>query len=399
MFNFVFDRSVDGKPYPNLAPIEYADQAGYHGMGDVYPYIIPVRLYNYCLDHKFPANISYVGDPVPANALYPVGIGWFDYTQDYFSMMPETTLELCRTGQLTVLFYYHEGDNPFRQKVRLDYLCAQHNLPITCYQFISGNTSADSIDNFVYFADHELFYWRSSVIHNSRFLPGCSFHTRIRNYEFTALSRIHKWWRATVMTYLRDNNFLNKSRWSYNKIEGGDLPNNNPIRLNEFTNLAEQLDVFVEYAPYACDAMTAEEQNSHWLLVPEHYEDAYCNLVLETLYDADQSGGSFITEKTFKPIRNAQPFVIFGTVKSLDTLRKLGYRTFDNFIDNKYDDIVDNTDRFIATIATIKNLTATNLHQWYLSCREDILHNQELFLSSKYNRIEELYNKLPKNKL
>lgn len=399
MFNFVFDRCVDGNPYPNLAPISYAAYAGYHGMGDVYPYIIPSRLYNFCLDHNFPVAISYTNEKIPLNALYPVGIGWFDYTADYFDMIPAATLELCRSGQLTVLFYYHEGDNPFRQKERLDQLCYHHDLPTCCYRFISGNTAADSIDNFVYFADHELFYWRSSVVRDSRFLPGCSFHTRIRNYEFTALSRIHKWWRATVMTYLRDNNFLNKSRWSYNKVEGGDLPGDNPIRLREFAGLARQLDIFVRYAPYACDAMTAEEQNSHWLLVPEHYEDAYCNLVLETLYDADQSGGSFITEKTFKPIRNAQPFIIFGTVKSLDTLRKLGYRTFDNFIDNKYDDIVDNTDRFIATIEAIKNLTATNLHQWYLSCREDIIHNQELFLSSKYNRIEELYNKLIKNEL
>lgn len=397
MFNFVFDRRNDSRPYPNLAPMMDNPHESYHGLGDTYPFIIPVRLYHYCKDHKFPMSISYIDEPLPHNALYPIGIGWFDFSQDYFAMMPKETRNFVREGQLTVLFYYHEGDNPYREKERLDQLCHLHNLPLLCYRFISGNTEADKITGFAHFADHELFYWQSSVVHNKRFMPGCSFHTRIRNYEFTALSRVHKWWRGTIMTYLRDNNFLNKSRWSYNIVSIDDLPSNNPIRLSEFPGLKEQLDIFVRYAPYACDAMSAEEHNSHWNLVPEHYEDAYCNLVLETLYDAEQSNGAFITEKTFKPIRHAQPFIIFGTPNSLATLKKLGYRTFDNFLDNSYDSITNNTDRFKQTIKIIEQLSSSNLHTWYLSCKEDILHNQELFLSSKYNRLEELYNKLITN--
>ena len=59
MFNFVFDREHLGRPYPNLAPMMDA-RNGYHGMGDTYPFIVPIRLIYYCHDHQYPINISYL---------------------------------------------------------------------------------------------------------------------------------------------------------------------------------------------------------------------------------------------------------------------------------------------------------------------------------------------------
>jgi hypothetical protein len=128
--------------------------------------------------------------------------------------------------------------------------------------------------------------------------------------------------------------------------------------------------------------------------VPEHFEDSYCSIVMETLYDAEQSGGTFVSEKTFKPIRHAQPFVIFGTAGTLSTLRKLGYSTFDHAIDNSYDLETDNTKRFSKTLLTIEQILSQDLHKWYIKCREDIQHNQDLFVKHKYNRLLVLQQKL-----
>ena len=130
------------------------------------------------------------------------------------------------------------------------------------------------------------------------------------------------------------------------------------------------------------------------MLVPEHFDDSYCNLVLETLYDAEQSGGAFLSEKIFKPIRHAQPFVVFGTPNTLATLRDLGYQTFDQLLDNSYDSEINNTERCIKTLNTIKQMNQTNLHEFYVSCKDQLLHNQELFLASKYTRLQMLDQKL-----
>lgn len=394
MFNFVFDRRNDARPYPNLAPMMDNPHESYHGMGDSWPFIAPCRLLLYCHDHGYPMSISYVDEPMPKHAYYPVGLAWFDYSQDYFAMMSDQVHDLLRQRKMRVLFYYHEGDNPFRQQKHLDQLCKQHGLDTDCYRFVSGNTQARHMSNFLYFPDHELFYWRNAVKWNDRSQPGCSYHDRARTRRFTALNRFHKWWRATIMADLHRHHLLDHSYWSYNNIDMGDRPEDNPIEINLVPGLKSDLEAFLQGAPYHCDDLTPQEQNSHWTLVAEHYDDAYCHLVMETLYDAEQSGGAFLTEKTFKPIRHAQPFIIFGTANSLATLRDLGYRTFDHALDNNYDAEIHNTQRYIKTFDQIQQLSQQNLHEWYVSCREDIIHNQQLFLASKWPRLNMLSQQL-----
>lgn len=381
-----------GRPYPNLAP-EMDVSNGFHQMGDTYPWIAPVRLLYYAADHSYTTNVYYIDQSFPADSFYPIGLAFFDFTIDYFSLMSDRVKDLCRQQQLTLLFYYHEGDNPANIKSRLDQLCEQHRLNPDCYRFVSGNTYANNLPGFVYFPDHELFYWRNSVIWNGQTMPGCVLGSRARQRDFTLLSRIHKWPRATIVAHLHQLGLLDNSYWSYNNIDIGDRYEDNPIELYQFPELKNYITEFLNNAPYRCDNLSSQEHNSHWTLVPEHFEDSYFHLVLETLYDADGTGGAFLTEKTFKPIRHAQPFVILGTPHSLKTLQELGYRTFDHAIDPIYDSIVHNTRRLKKTVDVIKHLK-NNLLVVFDQCRDDIEHNQKLFVASKYNRLNNLYLKL-----
>lgn len=391
MLNLVYDRCELGRPYPNLAPLIDSDN-GYHGMGDEYPFIAPIRLYYYSQDHNYPMNISYIDQPLPEKAFYPVGISWFDFSLDFFGLMSDQVRHYLRQRQLKVLFYYHEGDNPHHEKARLDQLCSEHNLPPDCYCFISGNTQADNIDNFVYFADHELFYWRNSIVWNDVPQIGCEPHAFPRNREFTLLSRVHKWWRATITSYLYRERLLGNSYWSYGNVDIGDQYQDNPIQLHKFTGLGPYVKEFLKKSPYRCDDLDHEQHNSHWMFVPQHYADSYCHLVMETFFDADGSQGCFISEKVFKPMRHGQPFVVFGTPYTLKTLRRLGYRTYDYAIDNSYDDIEDNTQRFIKIIDTVKQIKQKDMHQWYMSMWDDLVYNRNRYISSedKYQKLDVL---------
>jgi len=115
---------------------------------------------------------------------------------------------------------------------------------------------------------------------------------------------------------------------------------------------------------------------------------------LETLFDVDQSGGTFLTEKTWKCTKFGQPFVIIGPVGSLDILRSSGYRVFDHAIDNTYDVIEDNTERYLTVRNTISKIQALDMHDWYLRCLDDVHHNQWQFVTKATGALDRLVQKL-----
>jgi hypothetical protein len=386
VFKFAADAVLQGKAYPALtkwSAVPFTTewrQFRYH-----WPYTVPCELHEHCVTHGISYQINKIQDCNNKENFYCVGLGFFDFDIDYFDLIPTEVFE----KQLTVLFYYHEGDNPFRIKNRLDQLCQKHGLDINCYRFVSGNTVADSIKNFVWFPDHELLYW-----HRNQQIVATALHKNPRPYLFTILNRTHKWWRATVMADLQRAGILDVSQWSYNtEIQIGNDPQDNPIEIDTL-GLRDSIGEFLKSGPYSCDQFTAEQHNDHHLHVSEHYTQSYCHIVMETHFDADQSGGAFLTEKTFKPIKHGQPFVIVGAPGSLKALKDLGYRTFDHAIDNSYDLETDNTRRWQMVLNALQEIKNQDSSHWFSSCLDDILYNQQHFLNSKKDRLNNLYDKL-----
>jgi hypothetical protein len=212
--------------------------------------------------------------------------------------------------------------------------------------------------------------------------------------SFLLLSRSHKWWRATVVTDLLRQGLLHSAVWSYNTaVDIGDCVEDCPIEL-DLIDIRADIQRFLSGGPYSCDTLDSTKHNDHSVHVAEHYDRTACSIVLETHFDADGSSGTFLTEKTFKCIKHGHPFVLFAPADSLQALRDLGYRTFDSAIDNAYDRIQDNTERYLAVIDTVRKLAQVNPNALYNSCVEDLLHNQALFLASKHNRLNSLYERL-----
>lgn len=379
--DFVADSIIKGRPYPALARHQARPYTqAWREFGQHWPHTTPAELFAHMDDHGVEYTLSTQG-----GQYYAIGLGFFNFSIDYFALVQPNIMQGVAQGAVTVLFYYHEGDNPHNIKARLDALCVQHNLPVDCYRFVSGNTTANAIPGFVYFPDHELLYWRR----NQNVAPA-KLHDHARTYEFVALSRTHKWWRASVMADLQQSSMLDRSMWSYNtNLILGDSPSDNPIE--QLPGI--DIPAFMRQGPYACDTLDAEQHNDHSLTVNEHYTNAYFNLVLETHFDADGSGGTFLTEKTFKPIKNGQPFVLVAPAGSLQCLRDLGYRTFDSVLDNSYDLEINNTQRWLKIKHALKQIQQ-DPHGYFLRCWDDLQHNQQLFLANKSQRLNTLFTKL-----
>jgi hypothetical protein len=191
------------------------------------------------------------------------------------------------------------------------------------------------------------------------------------------------------------------SYFSYNnELSIDDKEHENPIEVDRFPNLRNTTQEFLQRCPFVADDLDHSEHNLYSTTVAHHYYDSYVNVVLETHMDVDQSGGVFLTEKTFKPIKNSQLFVIFGAPGSIAKLRSMGYETFDRVIDHSYDLETDTTERWARVCAEIQRLQGADLYEMYKFCRPGIEHNQQLFLSSKAARlnslIEKIYTWIPK---
>jgi hypothetical protein len=373
MINFCYDRlATPGVGYPNLSQWAAEPYTPEWRQFDAHwPRTVPLRLLMY-LDAVHIEYGIYTVENAPVESWYPVAFSWFDFACDYFSMLSSALRLRIIKGEIKVLFYYHEGDNPERMEEHLRMSQYAAVLPRDCYHIISANTAADKIPQATYFSEHEFFF--RYVNRKQRPLD----HGYERTYNFTALNRIHKWWRAAVMSDLRSRGILNNSLWSYNAINlSQDDYNDNPISVDvQGTNWRKHMHEFVDGGPYYCDQLDKDQQNNHHYVNTALYTESYFQIVIETHFDADQSSGTFITEKTWKPIKFGQPFVVIGPAGTLAALRADGYCVFDHVLDNTYDTIENNTERYVAVRNLLLSMQSRGLDNLFAQCQHDIRHNQ-----------------------
>ena len=194
------------------------------------------------------------------------------------------------------------------------------------------------------------------------------------------------------MADLKHNGILDNSYWSY--CETGEFVDSEcAIKIDDISGLRTRTEKFLQSAPYISDELDFDQRNDHSTLIPKYHVNSYCNIVMETHFDADQSGGAFLTEKTFKPIKHGQMFFIAGPAGSLQVLRDLGYRVFDSVLNNSYDLETDHTQRWMALTRSIY-FAQSELPDLFEQCRTDIEHNQQLFQAVKTERLNTLIKEI-----
>ena len=389
MVKFCIDRFVDDRPYPNLAQWEarpYTPE--WRKFSQNWPFSEPVHFFEYLDD----CDISYelVGwAQSDRSTLYPISISYFDFGVDWFALMPSAVLDKLRSRSLTVWFFYSEGDNPRRIKDHLAEQSHKYGIDPELILFTSANSAAKFVNGFTHFVDDECLY-RLRNKHEP-----LSYHENLRKRKFTALVRTHKWWRATTMARFWFQGLHLESYFSYTQdLAVQENEDDNPIEIDSFEGLRSITYNFLGHCPFSADSLDSDTHNLYANTVADHFCDSYINIIIETHMDVDQSNGVFLTEKTFKPIKHCQPFVVIGPAGCIQQLRDMGYRTFDHVIDHGYDLVKNTTQRWDAACREIERLNTCDLHSLYLQCYDDLVWNQQLFMSSKQSRLSTLLNTL-----
>jgi hypothetical protein len=193
------------------------------------------------------------------------------------------------------------------------------------------------------------------------------------------------------MADLKYNGILDNSYWSY--CETGEFVDAEcAIRIDDISGLRTRTEKFLQSAPYVSDELDHDQRNDHGTLIPKYHANSYCNIVMETHFDIGGSS-TFLTEKTFKPIKHGQMFFVAGPAGSLQVLRDLGYRVFDSVLDNSYDLETDATQRWKSLIRSIY-FACLDLPQLFELCSADIDHNQQLFQANKKDRLNTLIKEI-----
>ena len=108
------------------------------------------------------------------------------------------------------------------------------------------------------------------------------------------------------------------------------------------------------------------------------YSESYLYLTTETRFRDGTT--PFLSEKTFRPIVNLQPFLYFGNYQSLKVLQKYGFKTFHPYIDESYDNEPDPKKRLVMLeqeLVKFVNRPIQEIHDWYYSIIDILLYNQK----------------------
>lgn len=113
------------------------------------------------------------------------------------------------------------------------------------------------------------------------------------------------------------------------------------------------------------------------------YNDTAYSIVAET--DHDNTLSCF-TEKSAKPMLARRVFVAFTGYRYLSNLHKLGFQTFDGIIDESYDQILDDQDRYTQAFEQVKKLCAMDQAVVYQQAKPMLEHNFALMMSRDWTQ-------------
>lgn len=113
------------------------------------------------------------------------------------------------------------------------------------------------------------------------------------------------------------------------------------------------------------------------------FNDTAYSIVAET--DHDNTLSCF-TEKTAKPMLARRLFVAFTGYKFLHNLRRLGFQTFGDVIDESYDLILDDQDRYAAAFEQVKRLCDMDQQTVYDTLRPVFEHNYGIALNRNWTQ-------------
>jgi hypothetical protein len=255
--------------------------------------------------------------------------------------------------------------------------------------------------NSVFYNYWEFASFGDNIIKEQNLGRGYIFKDSHRPYKFISLNRIchpHRWATLTALYPYKDQGLLSFA----NKDYPGYTPHDRLFIAfkNSYTTFSKKFnDLNLPENFKLTLPQYYEDPNDESLPTPviiDSYADkfyhSYLHIVCETFI-----GHPFFSEKTYKPIKYFQPFVMINGQYSLQYLRALGYQTFSGYIDESYD-LESNNERRIelAIQAGLNFINRKDLHEVMKEMYPIFEHNHNVFIERCRNFQDQLHGDISK---
>ena len=222
-----------------------------------------------------------------------------------------------------------------------------------------------------------------------------------RNKKFLSFNRFcNRPHRLGILYSALKYDLLKDGYFSFLFIEDYNVEDFLKIIVPEEPDLNHYIEQIKQLVPYELDTQHYSPQERITFFTPDcnnktHYIDSYLHITSETQFNT--SGTPFMSEKTWRPILNLQPFIYVGNHLALNMLHELGFKTFHPFIDESYDKEANTAKRWQLIereIAKFSQMAIEDIHNWYYSIKDILIYNQEqLFKYANHNPIESIFSK------
>jgi hypothetical protein len=217
-----------------------------------------------------------------------------------------------------------------------------------------------------------------------------SFHNQDRPYDFLLLNGRLRPHRKYLLHKLRELGLLDRAlytclqpRVTWTASSFLELPEMNdpePLKFLPPEYEIERALSNLDQAPPA-DAVDGFVKpwlfNDTWgdaIVNPRSYADTYFSLVTETVYDYPYS---FRTEKIYKPILMAHPWIAVANQGFYRDIRNAGFQTFGHLIDESFDSIENSNQRLDRIVAIVKDICYNGPKEFMLAAQEVCKYNQQ----------------------
>lgn len=159
------------------------------------------------------------------------------------------------------------------------------------------------------------------------------------------------------------------------------------------SSLVTELDVI---SLLKCCPIMNERVESYPILTPAHFNISklYHTFFLEIVCETYCQGRTFYpTEKTWRPIINRTPFIVQGPRDFLTNLRRIGFRTFNQWFDEGHDedDYTCQIPSISKVIERLSTLPVSDLEGMYIDMQETLDHNYHVMMDLTKQKVLDVF--------
>lgn len=245
----------------------------------------------------------------------------------------------------------------------------------------------------IYENDYKLNFGASIHIHHWQLAYNIPLKKDIKK-NFLTLNRSFRneahWHRKELYNFMKENNLFDKSYASFRFVKEFDNNFNESIQhiddINSNHNMYTQIDLKPLYETSFVTILTESNFGPSIrmrLLSPSpDKSDEMCEF-----------RNDYLTEKTSRSLMLGMLFIMIGPYKSLDRLKNMGFKTFDKFINEDYDNEYDSLKRFemIKTeIIKLSKLSISEMESIYKEIYPILIHNRNNIKSIQNNNAKKI---------